>query len=90
MSVFWEPWLPKIGDRVRIRISAECQTRWCRQDNHITDGEVAVVLMSGNDLAELAGGQQTTDGHAYMAGIPADEGRYRCGWYAAIELEPVA
>lgn len=23
----WEPWVPEIGQRVRVRLSAECQTR---------------------------------------------------------------
>ena len=26
--VYWEPWTPAVGDRVRVRLSAECPVTW--------------------------------------------------------------
>lgn len=55
------------------------------------DGEEAVVLIGPSGLAGMVGEDPlpTTDGHIYMAGVPEEDGRYRCGWYAAIELDPI-
>lgn len=85
-----ETWQPKVGDRVRILLSAECPWAWCK---HYPDGTEGVVAILSEDLighfeVEPASPE---DGHRVFVIVGTDaDGRNDCGWYAVAELEPLS
>ena len=90
--VYWEPWAPAVGDRVRVRLSAECRlTSWLHEP----------------ELDALAGYVETVwpesvglPGHRFYVRFHPPIYNHR-GWepggspelhgttFAAIELEPI-
>lgn len=97
---FWEPWTPKIGQRVRVVLSGECQMQGSsdspkeqlRGEAHGGEkwnGKTGTVVRI-NWRPEL-----TRQGHRFT--VDWDEPEWISGWprgikgdnYAAIELEPL-
>jgi hypothetical protein len=93
--VFWEPWQPEVGARVRVRYPGECNVDW---------GSV------GDRLGEYPGHPEEFDGvtgrvfqidphygaHKYavlfdlpVAVVRKDDAKARGAHFAAIELEPL-
>lgn len=74
--VFWEPWRPQVGQRVRIRASSECPTQ---EISPLPDGATGVV-------SEIEPGRA---GHRYVVLLDVrDAYRGSSPCCAAIELEP--
>ena len=97
-GAIWEPWTPTIGQRVRIRVSAECRARWndspdCIGHPETFDGRTGVFDEDDQGQGHLPP-PETQATHPY--GVTFDEpvwfDRYWWGggWFAAIELEPIA
>ena len=101
-AVRWEPWTPEIGQRVRIRLSAECprlraepghketRTAW---HSHSEDG------MTGRVVAPTPGvwmPRMDIDGHPYLVDFDPEAVHFEgcisfCALYFAVpELEPIA
>lgn len=83
----WEPWTPEIGQKVRIRRSAECPYRdeWMHAESE-PDGAEGEVWSSFPRMF----GESPCDGHDLMVSFGSDaEGRTVCGWFAAAELAPI-
>jgi hypothetical protein len=78
VPTFWEPWVPKVGDHVRIRVTGECPTR--EPIALELDGAVAVV-----DLVVGHGHPAINPGHRF--GFALADGRL--GMAAACELIPL-
>lgn len=81
-AAWWEPWTPTVGQRVRIRLSEECdQVGHSRQE----DGVVSTIV----EIDPSGGGV----GHPYAVTFdpPIVDGQIPgyVNWFAAIELEPV-
>lgn len=93
---YWRPWRPAVGDRVRVRLSAECQVQGgplsyateigVRGHFAGEDGRLGTVINEGAYPYLVA------QGHLYE--VRFDEffyrGRYRVtkSCYPALELEP--
>jgi hypothetical protein len=95
-----EPWRPKVGDRVRVRLNGECRVtftaygandlipRYSRHDGHhiAEDGQHGTVQLWPSPIASCAS-------HPYFvrfdSPIPMDDsdGRLHGSIYAACELE---
>lgn len=84
----WEPWTPKVGDRVRIRFSAECRghVEESNPDAERADGAIGTVIewpkkKSANHPITVA----------YDAPWWSPEVGATCfaGHWAVIELEPL-
>lgn len=84
----WEPWSPKVGDRVEIHRSAECLEQYeFTHAEHLADGARGEVVQVFPD----AFGMQTGDGHDYLVKFGEDaEGRWDTSYFAAAELIPLA
>lgn len=81
MSDIWEPWVPEVGQRVRIRLSAECPFNFGAP--HLAGRTGTVVDAVTNErLLELG----HTHGHRFEVKIDG------YGWsiYTASELEPAS
>jgi hypothetical protein len=95
MSDFWELWQPKVGDRVKVRLSGECdfrrtvhaqsdpQRRFTIPHFQQTDGEIGVVLL-------VKATSRHRWSHPYFVGLNSLIGRVVPAGdaFAAIELEP--
>lgn len=90
---YWQPWAPKVGDRVRVRLSAECLAHELAADPAVVrqiDGQHGVVLSVS---------QTARPGHPYWVRIAAPfpaahprtgyPGVVTSGVFAATELEPL-
>lgn len=51
-SDVWEPWVPEVGQRVRVRLSAECRTEFevARLAGQMTDDEARRRTLAGQDV----------------------------------------
>lgn len=102
MSDVWEPWIPKIGQRVRIKLNGECQLRPCPgsyyeqigQRGHpgYEDGLKGTVTNFKQPNSDFL----TDQGHAIDVEYDIDNRpeighgrRARGGTYCALELEPL-
>lgn len=93
---YWEPWKPEVGQRVRVRLSGECNFKgepasaceefgghWAETNGHVGK----VVEIDGSDIL-------SEQGHRYLVHfprlfrLPSGE-HFNCSDFAAIELEPV-
>ncbi len=93
----WEPWVPAVGDSVRIRLSAECRLdRGFPPLGHddTFDGQVGDVLSVDRPEAIVALWSQGVEwmdrlgAHRFGVRIQVDdEDEYE--WFAALELEPL-
>ena len=65
MSDIWEPWLPVIGQRVRIRLSAECQARMfeARPSPWVRDDDLREMMRNRVDVANRFARDEWHDGH---------------------------
>ena len=99
MSEFWEPWQPEIGQRVRIRLSAECNVSWCDdryRDGHPieADGATGTVVKDRPDppLWGATHPYVVVFDEPIVAPLFADgrESMWHGNYFAAIELEPIA
>lgn len=102
---FYEPWQPQIGQRVRVRLSGECQ--WKYPEIGLTGGFGHAPEMDGRtgvirkhpcpDMERVAHDAQV-DGHGYNVQFDGELITYELAiehvWlsqcFAAIELEPVS
>lgn len=97
---FYEPWLPKVGQRVRVLSpSLECRC-WCGEWGH-SPGKagpqstpraihtVAVIFPETYESVNEGCGHVAANGHRIGIWISEKPGDYRIGCLAAIELEPV-
>jgi hypothetical protein len=85
---YWEPWQPRLGDRVRVRLSAECRAPWADEGHDPRydglSGTVAHFPWSSD-----------WPGHPYTVRFDVTlptENPYEVlvgGYFAAIELEPL-
>lgn len=55
MSDIWEPWVPEIGQRVRVRLSGECRVekQLVTPPPHVSDDEVRRRTFAGEDVATI-------------------------------------
>lgn len=97
----WEPWQPKVGDRVRINVSAECRTF------HLPPrgGGLQTVLMPQEQVRLYANGQigvvekisdpepdESAEDAAHRFYVTDGKPSPSVGWddfFAACELEPL-
>lgn len=89
---YWEPWTPEVGQRVRVRLSGECQFAEQNGGAHTVyiepfseDGVIGRAVPAVWPTALEAG-------HAYFVAFEDGQGAAssgRGGWYAAMELEPI-
>jgi hypothetical protein len=94
IAAVYEPWSPRIGDRVRVRLSGEC--RWDRDGaakddpghDLIWDRRLGTVVEIHRSAWQL--------GHDYLVALdacPGGEPHEPSGphgdWFAAVELEPL-
>lgn len=101
MTEFWEPWHPKVGDRVRVHVSGEC-TFHHLGNGHITpEHDLLDVIRSGGlggPGFQGANGSVGTvqhicsdddgDGHLYyVSDTEAGHWKQVDDFFAAIELE---
>lgn len=90
----FEPWLPRIGDRVRVVLNGECQVPappHLRHRGHVGhyDGEqglIGVVVGLETAVIDL---ESATWAMAHGHPIAVKFGPRFGGWYAACELEPL-
>lgn len=99
----WEPWAPKVGQRVRVRLNGECQLRPCsgsyyeqigqqghpEYENGLT-GTVTNFYRPDSDF--LAAQGHTVDVEYDFDNRPeiGRGRRARGGSYCALELEPIS
>jgi len=99
-TAVWESWAPEMGQRVRVRISAECRLRPCPgsyyerigQVGHpeYEDGLTGTVTSFGHPHSDFLANQGHTIDVEYDTYPDIGEGRRaRGGTYCALELEPV-
>ena len=89
--LFVEPWIPEIGQWVRLRVSLECAYRDPqRVDIDRFDGQIGIVTVAVEADHMQALAQRQPDlfdaAHRFGVHIPACEATVRA---AAIELEPL-
>ena len=97
MSDFYEPWTPEVGQRVRVRISAECQVRPDPGSGADRSGVIGHVEwedgLTGVVMPHPVGEAMAAQGHRYMVKWDQerilDDERFNASPYAAIELEPI-
>lgn len=95
----WAPWTPQVGDRVRVRLSGECQIVYPKAEqlsgeilehglghSDAENGAVGVVLAPRHELNSAT--------HTIHVGfhewVPAADGvPMHASYYAAAELEPL-
>ena len=88
--VYWEPWTPAVGDRVRVRLSAECPVTWTHDAPEL-DGVTGWVRETG-PLHHFAGHEYYVE---FDRRVPCRRGPKRLAdvyygcVFAAIELEPI-
>lgn len=97
MSDYWTPYRPKVGDRVRIRISPEC--RFCNEDIPSDPRVVAKSAVNGltGMVVEYPLRLLRIDDPAHVHVVELDrwiwvpsEGRYMWGTVlAAVEMTPL-
>ena len=96
----WEPWLPKVGDRVQVRLRGECphtlDLKWGHTGCHMPCANGATGVVGG-----IGQRSDATRGHRYTVYFNEPvrchndhpDLRHNCyameGHYAAIELEPL-
>lgn len=99
----WEPTTFRVGDRVRVRLSAECDLKARHRDietgellGTVTDGHVPLADgVTGHVIQPPARAVEAIIGHPHHFVVRFDEPisyRGRTYWaetYAAIELEPL-
>lgn len=61
----WEPWMPTIGQRVRVRLSAECQVTAYNASPppSVSDDELREMLVSRMDVAQRYARDEWITGH---------------------------
>lgn len=100
----YEPWLPKRGDLVRVRISPECEG--CANDRTVAadlNGMISVVCADGPCLLfpkkwhDCSGPRKYKPNHRWQVhfkpSVPCSGGLGRWWWsaaFAAVELEPMS
>ena len=92
---FWEPWTPQVGQRVRVRISAECNIEYppdadaVRFSGHAVFGHPSVLdgmvgkVISGFYSHHHPYNVHFSDRYEWLDKL------WCCHSFAAIELEPV-
>ena len=82
MNDIWEPWRPVVGQRVRVRLSAECGIGGIHGLRE--DGATGVLIAS-----DSGAGQVQAD-HPYLVCFdrPLTAPLVRSWFYCAAELEP--
>lgn len=96
-SGFWQPWQPKIGQRVQIRLSGECNRNWQSEEPNAvgTPGHPPEVDRRTGTVVPQPGYDPRVYPHhpicvwwdgdpIVVEGIP-----FRQGFFAACELEPL-
>lgn len=94
----WEPWHPRLGQRVRVLSRPECH--YCREDHDAEVGAVGIISRIEGPGAAYCDGEWDRDiaAHPYwvtfdvpLTGtVAAAGGLQGMNSFAAIELEPVA
>jgi len=84
--MYWEPWKPEVGQRVRILARPEC--RYCEGEEGVAEVGVTGVV-SEVTPPEGLGIVIGDAGHCYW--VDFDDPEVGCGLshFAAIELEPI-
>lgn len=97
---FYEPWQPKVGDRVRVRLSGECQAvciyyrrAGAPLHKNIPDGRIGTVV-EGHPMIDANDARlHARDGHTYPVefddAVLAPYGFIVGSHFAATELEPL-
>lgn len=93
MTDIWEPWTPRIGERVRVRISPECRdhARSMYPDYlEAVQGQTGTVIEWGARAWQAPLFERKFPGHRYPVQIdrPCADGRDKVV-LAASELEPL-
>jgi hypothetical protein len=87
----WEPWRPEIGQRVRVRISAECREDWGRgPEGHPSWADGLTGIVVDKPYCVQNANPQALARHPYSVLLDEDGpgGTYGLRM-AAIELEPI-
>ena len=96
---FWEPLMPRVGDRVRIRLKGECPSNHTPAE--LLDGDTALVIKvcDANGIyhykeghAEAWRGDLVPSAHRFV--VEPDRAQSEIGrgahiWLSASELEPI-
>lgn len=91
----WEPWAPKVGDRVRVHLSAECQFEYLygNRTKHFPESDGACGVISEIDGC---GPGEHDQGHRYTVrfspqavSLVNEPGWLSSHCFAAIELLPL-
>lgn len=97
----WRPWTPKVGQRVRIRLSEECEALWpapgvkeklTRYHSRSEDGMVGEVIQLPGPVWHPRDGLQ---GHGVLVDFSPNSIHFQgcisfcCGFFAPVELEPL-
>lgn len=81
MRDIWEPWIPSVGQRVRVLARPECL--YCRGDDHIEVGTVGTV----SEIDEPDSDDIGIRAHRFWVDFWIPD--HDLDHYAACELEPV-
>lgn len=82
----WEPWVPEVGQRVRVRLNGECPCPHCGYSHTLANSPDIVTVTGVDGLAICKSCHRVVDnGHRFA--VRADDGTH--GMLAAIEMEPV-
>lgn len=93
--VFWEPWRPKVGDRVRVRLSGECHQFHDNDTPGYIDGKKSLYGHHASVNGAIATVEYIrTEGESWaghQCGIYYDDEVFglKGSCYAAAELEPL-
>lgn len=89
-----EPWHPKIGDRVRVRLNGECQLQFPATapgrlaDHESFDGYTGTVVQPPWNLDPVAIAFLGSQGHSYAVKFDPGQSTVWAGdFFAACELE---
>jgi hypothetical protein len=93
----WEPWVPRVGQEVRVRLSGECAERWKptdgrpRIEGHIDEvnGKQGVVIEVNRAAFESHPFLVRFERAITIATGPRAGSRITGACFAAIELDPV-
>ncbi len=97
MSEIWEPWQPEIGQRVQLRLSAECRFRYLygNRTEHFPESDGAVGVVESIDGCTPSEHDPShrycvrfKPEHPVVAG-PNGRGTLSSHCFAAAELVPV-
>lgn len=92
MSNIWEPWTPQIGQRVRVRLSAECLSSGVVTHAPVDNAALRALIESGGDANQWGVESEETGHPPEIDGVEGtvlaidraiDDGHYYRVWFDA-------